>query len=49
MPRFLTRTHIEEISPEHTVYTARVEGDVDPFNEAVLIENTGSLRSKTPS
>jgi hypothetical protein len=39
MPRFLTRSHTEDITPDHLAYTVRTEGSVDPFNDEVVIEN----------
>lgn len=48
MPRYLTRSHIEEISTGHTQYTVRTEGSVDPFNEEIVIENTGTESLDSP-
>jgi len=41
MPRFLTRTHTEEIAPDHLSYTVQTEGSADPFNEEIVVENLG--------
>jgi hypothetical protein len=48
MPRFLTRTHTEDLTTEHTRYTVPVEGSVDPFNEEIIIENTGAHVLESP-
>lgn len=48
MPRFITRTHTEEIGPDHLSYTVQAEGSADPFNEEIVIENLGPGMLKSP-
>lgn len=48
MPRFVTRTHTEEIAPEHLAYEVRTEGSAPPLNEEIAIENLGPEVLKSP-
>lgn len=42
MPRFTTKTHTEEVSPDHVTYSLHTEGTVAPLNDEVIIENCGT-------
>jgi len=48
VPRFITRTHTEEITPDHLAYEVRAEGAVPPLNEEIVIENLGPEVLKSP-
>ena len=48
MPRFITRTHTEEISPDHLAYEVRTEGSGPPLNDEVVIENLGPEVLRSP-
>ncbi|MBI4552478.1 MAG: transglutaminase domain-containing protein, partial [Candidatus Latescibacteria bacterium] len=48
MPRFITKTHTEEITPDHVSYRVHTEGSVEPFNDEIVIENIGTARIESP-
>lgn len=48
MPRFITKTHTEEISPGHVSYSVHTEGSVTPFNDEIVLENIGPALIESP-